>query len=406
MDKFQTIKFTDGDLSLDVRVSVEDGTIWLSANEIAKLFNVSIATARRVIKSTYKRIESDVFLSSEKKSKNDFILHLSHKTRPITLYDSNFIIEIEKEIKSEHFEAFKNLVARNFSSNDHNENGQIVIFDNGSLSLDVTVSPKEDTVWLTQVQIALLFETSVSNVSMHIKNILNDGELDSNSVIKNFLSTAQDNKQYLVQQYNLDMILAIGYRIKGKRAIEFRKWVSNILRDYMIKGYVINESRTLVTADNFLRLENEFYNLKNKIENVITDNSFVKEKIVFKGEVFDAYELICSIISKATNNVKIIDPYFDYKSFIYLKNVPSNIDRVVYKSYYSTLSLKEIHKFIRQYGNITIVENNDFHDRFIIIDDRECYSIGASLNYAGTKTFGIIKIETKELVDAILVRLN
>lgn len=73
MDKFKTIKFTDGDLSLDVRVSVEDGTIWLSANEIAKLFNVSIATARRVIKSTYKRVESDVILSSEKKSKNDFI---------------------------------------------------------------------------------------------------------------------------------------------------------------------------------------------------------------------------------------------------------------------------------------------------------------------------------------------
>lgn len=406
MDKFKTIKFTDGDLSLDVRVSVEDGTIWLSANEIAKLFNVSIATARRVIKSTYKRIESDVILSSEKKSKNDFILHLSHKTRPITLYGNNFIIEIEKEIKSEHFEALKNLVARNFSSNDHNENGQIVIFDNGSLSLDVTVSPKEDTVWLSQVQISLLFETSVSNVSMHIKNILNDGELDSDSVIKDFLSTAQDNKQYLVQQYNLDMILAIGYRIKGKRAIEFRKWVSNILRDYIIKGYVINESRTLVTADNFLRLENEFYNLKNKIENIITDNSFAKEKIVFKGEVFDAYELICSIISKATNNVKIIDPYFDYKSLIYLKNVPSNIDRVIYKSHYSTLSLKEIHKFMSQYGNITVVENNDFHDRFIIIDDRECYSIGASLNYAGTKTFGIIKIETKELVDAILDSLN
>lgn len=406
MDKFRTTKFTDGDLSLDVRVSVEDGTIWLSANEIAKLFDVSIATARRVIKSTYKRIESDVILSSEKKSKNDFILHLSHKTRPITLYGNNFIIEIEKEIKSEHFEAFKNLVARNFGSNDHIENGQIVIFDNGSLSLDVTVSPKEDTVWLTQVQISLLFETSVSNVSMHIKNILNDGELDSDSVIKDFLSTAQDNKQYLVQQYNLDMILAIGYRIKGKRAIEFRKWASNILRDYMIKGYVINESRTLVTADNFLRLENEFYNLKNKIENIITNNSFAKEKIVFKGEVFDAYELICSIISKATKNVKIIDPYFDYKSLIYLKNVPSNIDRVIYKSHYSTLSLKEIHKFMSQYGNITVVENNDFHDRFIIIDDRECYSIGASLNYAGTKTFGIIKIETKELVDAILDSLN
>ena len=146
--------------------------------------------------------------------------------------------------------------------------------------------------------------------------------------------------------------------------------------------------------------------MKNKVENIVKDNSYVKEKIVFKGEVFDAYELISSIISKATNNVKIIDPYFDYQSFIYLKKVSPKIDRIIYKSYHSTLSIKEINKFIRQYGYVTVIDNNDFHDRFIIIDDKECYSIGSSLNYAGNKTFGIIKIETKELVEAILSSLN
>ncbi len=409
MDNFKTIKFTDGDFSLDVRVSVEDGTIWLSANEIAKLFDVSIATARRVIKSTYNLIESDVILSSEKKSKNDFILRLSHKTRPITLYGNSFIIEIEKELKGKHFRTFENFIIKNqrYKESDNNsENNNIIIFDNGTIKLDVSVSPKEETVWLTQVQISLLFETTVSNISMHIKNILSDNELDPNSVIKDFLSTAQDNKQYLVQQYNLDMILAIGYRIKGKRAIEFRKWVSNVLKEYMIKGYAINESRAIVTADNFLRLENEIYSLKNKIESIVKDNSYVKEKIVFKGEVFDAYELISSIVSKANNKIIIIDPYFDYQSLIFLKKVSPKVDRIIYKSRFSALSIGEINKFIIQYGKITVIDNNDFHDRFIIIDDKECYSIGSSLNHAGTKTFGIIKIETNELVEAILSHLN
>ena len=130
MDNFETIKFTDGDFSLDVKVSVEDGTIWLSANEIAKLFNVSIATARRVIKSTYNLIESDVILSSEKKSKNDFILRLSHKTRPITLYGNSFIIEIEKELKSKHFRTFENFIIksqRNKESDNNSGNNNIVI---------------------------------------------------------------------------------------------------------------------------------------------------------------------------------------------------------------------------------------------------------------------------------------
>ena len=403
MDNFKTIKFTDGDFSLDVRVSVEDGTIWLSANEMATLFNVAVTTIRRIIKSTYNVDDTTKSAISAKNASFASMVVRSSKKKPLILYGFNVIKTVGMRFNKDIVEKLDSFVNESFGIK---ENRNIIIYNNGSLSLDVTISPKEETVWLTQVQISLLFETTVSNISMHIKNILSDNELDPNSVIKDFLSTAQDNKQYLVQQYNLDMILAIGYRIKGKRAIEFRKWVSNVLKEYMIKGYAINESRAIVTADNFLRLENEIYSLKNKIENIVKDNSYVKEKIVFKGEVFDAYELISSIVSKANNKIIIIDPYFDYQSLIFLKKVSPKVDRIIYKSCYSTLSIGEINKFIIQYGKITVINNNDFHDRFIIIDDKECYSIGSSLNYAGTKTFGIIKIETKELVEALLSSLN
>jgi len=403
MDNFKIIKFTDGDISLDVRVSVEDGTIWLSASEMAVLFKVAATTIRRIIKSTYNVDDTTKSAISAKNASFASMVVRSSKKKPLILYGFNVIKTVGMRFNKDIVEKLDSLVNESFGIK---ENRNIIIYNNGSLSLDVTISPKEETVWLTQVQISLLFETTVSNISMHIKNILSDNELDPNSVIKDFLSTAQDNKQYLVQQYNLDMILAIGYRIKGKRAIEFRKWVSNVLKEYMIKGYAINESRAIVTADNFLRLENEIYSLKNKIENIVKDNSYVKEKIVFKGEVFDAYELISTIVSKANNKIIIIDPYFDYQSLIFLKKVSPKVNRIIYKSRYSTLSIGEINKFIIQYGKITVINNNDFHDRFIIIDDKECYSIGSSLNYAGTKTFGIIKIETKELVESILSHLN
>ncbi|MBQ6921304.1 MAG: virulence RhuM family protein [Bacilli bacterium] len=403
MTNFETIKFTDGDLSLDVRVSVEDNTIWLSANEIAALFNVAATTIRRAIKSTY---NVDATTKSAINAKNapiaSMVINLPKK-KPLTVYSLDVIKTIGLRINKDITKKFESFVLESLNIKDNNN---IIIYNNGSINLDVSVDPKEDTVWLTQNQIASLFESSRPNITMHINNIFSEGELMPDSVSKDFLHTALDGKQYLVQQYNLDMILAIGYRIKGKRAIEFRKWVSNVLKEYMIKGYSINESRALVTADNFLRLENEIYSLKNKIENIVKDNSYIKEKIVFKGEVFDAYELISSIVSKANNKIIIIDPYFDYQSLIFLKKVSPIVDRIIYKSRFSTLSIKEINKFIVQYGKITVINNNDFHDRFIILDDKECYSIGSSLNYAGNKTFGIIKIETKELVEAILSSLN
>lgn len=412
MDKFKTIKFTDGDLSLDVRVSVEDGTIWLSANEIAILFNVSIATARRVIKSTYKRIESDVILSSEKKSKNDFILHLSHKTRPITLYGFNFIIEIEKDLKSEHFRAFENFIIKNKwlkEPNNHSRDNNVVIFDNGTVKLDVNISLSEETVWLTQEQIATLFETTQQNVSLHIKNIFDEGELEMNSVFKDFLYTAQDNKQYIVSHYNLDLILAIGYRIKGKVAIDFRKWVTKILKDYLINGIAINDRcDDSMFYKGLINLNNQYAELKEELKAIRESNLYLleKEKVFFNGEYFDAFDFVSEILAMAKTSIKIIDPYFDRHGLSFLRRLPEGIEKRVYKSKKSKLANIDIQKFTAQYGKITISTIDNFHDRFIIIDDQLCYALGTSLNHMGKRVFAVNKIETKELVNAILVRLN
>ena len=120
---------------------------------------------------------------------------------------------------------------------------QIVIFKDGALELDVKITPELDTVWLSLEQLADLFEKNKSTISRHIKNIFTEGELFSNSVVANFATTASDGKTYNVSYYNLDVIISVGYRVKSKRGIAFRKWASSVIKQYLLAGYAVNEKR-------------------------------------------------------------------------------------------------------------------------------------------------------------------
>ena len=122
-------------------------------------------------------------------------------------------------------------------------NNDIVIFRNGELELEVSVSEDRETVWLTQKQIAELFGKDRRTITRHIQNIYKDNELEQDSVCSFFEHTGSDGKNYKVQFYNLDMILAVGYRVKSPNGIVFRKWATSILKDYMLKGYAINQKR-------------------------------------------------------------------------------------------------------------------------------------------------------------------
>ena len=120
--------------------------------------------------------------------------------------------------------------------------GQVIIYNTADGNTKLEVKFYEDTVWLSQNQIAQLFQTKKQNISYHINNILNDNELNRNSVVKEFLTTALDGKKYLVQYYNLEMIIALGYRIKSNVATNFRKWATATLEEYMVKGFAINDN--------------------------------------------------------------------------------------------------------------------------------------------------------------------
>ena len=143
---------------------------------------------------------------------------------------------------------------------------EVVKFKNDEFELDVNVDPKEKTIWLSLDQISTLFERDKSVISRHIKNIFTNGEINENSVVAFFATTALDGKIYNVKYYNLDIILAVGYRVNSKRGIEFRTWANGVLKQYLLQGYVINEERTLVTNENYVRLINKVESIDERVK--------------------------------------------------------------------------------------------------------------------------------------------
>lgn len=264
-----------------------------------------------------------------------------------------------------------------------NKNYELIKFEDGDFTLDVNVSPDEDTVWLTQKQMSQLFNVSVDNISLHIKNIIADNELD-NSVIEEYSVTASDGKKYKTKIYNLDMIISVGYRVKSKRGILFRKWANSILKQYLLNGYAINNDRILAYQSNILQLEANYINIENRIKNIEQTIYADNNLIVFEGEILKPYSFLIKLFFLAKEQIVIIDNYADE----FLLDMLSNITVLVFiytssSSYLNKCELK---------NNISIIHTDVFHDRYIIIDN-VTYTMGTSFNSIGKKRFTISKLE-------------
>ena len=165
-----------------------------------------------------------------------------------------------------------------------NEKNEIILFENQGVKLEVNL--KEETVWLTQKQMAELFDKDRRTITRHIQNIYKDNELEENSVCSFFEHTAEDGKKYNVQYYNLDMIISVGYRVNSKRGIMFRKWATSILKDYMLKGYAINQRRL-----DYLEKTVKIIGIANRIDEKL-ENSDAKGILKVIGEYSKALDLL------------------------------------------------------------------------------------------------------------------
>ena len=275
--------------------------------------------------------------------------------------------------------------------NNQEKKYELIKFEDGDFSLDVNVSPEEETVWLTQKDMALLFNVSIDNISLHIKNIINDGELDQ-SVFEESSITASDGKKYKTKIYNLDMIISVGYRVKSRRGIIFRKWANSILKQYLLKGSVINEERCLSCTSNIISLQNKVETIESKIKNMEDDLYLENSKAFFEGEIIEPYTFIRHIFFLAKKELVITDYYADNYLISMLKDVKVKITIITSSnSYLNKINIP---------NNINIKHNDNIHGRYIFIDDKYVYALDNSFNNIGKKEFIIMKLDniTKEMI--------
>ena len=268
------------------------------------------------------------------------------------------------------------------------EQGEIVIykaFDQAEFQIEVRV--EDETVWLNRNQIAILFDRDVKTIGKHIANVLKE-ELRSFSVVANFATTASDGKVYQVEHYSLDMIISVGYRVKSQRGIQFRIWANKVLKEYLLKGHVLNHRLE--------RIENDVFYLKRKVDDIdflINTNLPPNEGIFYDGQIFDAYKFVSELVKSAKKSIVLIDNYVDESVLTLLSKRNTSVEATIYSASISSQFKLDLKKFNAQYPKITIKTFTKSHDRFLIIDDLTVYHIGASLKDLGKKWFAFSKIE-------------
>ena len=282
---------------------------------------------------------------------------------------------------------------------------EIVLYQpNDQLSLEVKV--ENDTVWLNRNQMAVLFDRDVKTIGKHINNALHE-ELAPvvakyaptqkvNPVVAKFATTAADGKVYQVEYYSLDVILSVGYRVKSSRGIEFRRWANNVLKEYVLRGYAMNQ-RILAVEE---RVDNRLMSHERRLEAVEEKiDFFVRtalpplEQVFYEGQFFEARVVLEKIIKTATKRVIVIDAYIDAATFEMLDVRAKGVTADIYSDG-EYKSLREAHNASRSAQPINTHKwAKASHDRWLIVDDT-VYHCGHSLKDMGKKLCAITQIGT------------
>ena len=274
---------------------------------------------------------------------------------------------------------------------------EIVLYrPNEQFQLEVQL--KDETVWLTQQQIADLFGVKQPAVSKHLSNIFREGELDKNSVHSILEYTAADGKVYSTQFYNLDAILSVGYRVNSKNATLFRRWANQVLKDYMLRGYAVNQ-RLQNIEDQLASQQKQLAQHQEQIDFFVRTSLPPVEGIFYDGQIFDAYTFINDRIREEKKRIVLIDNYVDDSVLTMLDKRHEDVEAIVYTKNISRQLSLDFEKHNAQYSPIEVKQFDRAHDRFLCIDDT-VYLIGASLKDLGKKWFGFVKLEqpTDELL--------
>ena len=283
-----------------------------------------------------------------------------------------------------------NQISTSGSELSQKEQNQIILYrPNDTISLEVRL--ENETVWLTQMQIANLFGVGQPAISKHLKNIFTSEELDINSVYSILEYTANDGKIYNTGFYNLDAILSIGYRVNSKNATLFRQWANKVLKEYLLRGHALNYKFELIEEQ--LKEHRAILDKhEDKIDFFVRTSLPPSEGVFHNGQIFDAYKFATDLIKSAKKSLVLIDNYVDESVLLMLSKREAGVSAKIYTTNISKQLTLDLAKHNKQYPPIEIFMHTTSHDRFLIIDDTEVYHIGASLKDLGKKLFAFSKL--------------
>jgi len=267
---------------------------------------------------------------------------------------------------------------------------EIVLYQAQNQLQRIEVRVENETVWLNRNQIASLFDRDVKTIGKHINNALKE-ELQEFSTVANFATVQKEGNRTVTRQieyYNLDVIISVGYRVKSKQGVQFRIWANSILKDYLLKGYTLNNRMN--------RIEDNLHQLSEKVSSIdfqINTNQLPKQGIFFNGQVFDAYIFVADLIKTAKKDLVLIDNYIDETTLLLFSKRNKNVNCTIYTQKISKVLQQDLEKHNAQYPKITLNTFKKAHDRFLIIDQKTVYHIGASLKDVGKKWFAFSKME-------------
>ncbi len=374
--------------------------------DLAECFGVETKYLNRVVKRNAEKFASD-----------DYMLQLNHeeclRCQIVTLntnqgqhlkYLPNAFTEegvraLAQVLKRQVDVRFEPEITEPESIDESWNKGTVVLY-RGENGTNLEVQVMDETVWLTQEQLSILLGSTPQNITTHIRNIYEEGELDFTATCKDYLQVRFEGSRSVsrtLKIYNLDVIISVGYRVKSVQGIRFRQWANRVLKDYLIKGYSINwrlQNLEDKYDKRFNAIENKLDEHQDKIDFFVRTNLPPVEGVVFDGQIFDAYDIACKIVRSARKRIILFDNYIDETVLTLLDKREERVSAVIYTNRITEQLRLDLSRHNAQYNEIELHEFKRSHDRFLCIDDT-VYHIGASLKDLGKKWFAFNRMELK-----------
>ncbi|MBR4519330.1 MAG: virulence RhuM family protein [Victivallales bacterium] len=277
------------------------------------------------------------------------------------------------------------------------EKNEIIVYQpDETIRLEVRL--EQESIWLTQLEIATLFGVQKAAISKHLKNIFQSGELHTEATVSKMETLQQEGARQVVRiqdYYNLDAIIAVGYRVNSMRATRFRQWATQVLRQYLLRGYAVN--------DRLDRLENKVARHDEQIGLFLKTALPPVEGVLFEGQICDAYATAMKLIRSAQNSLALIDNYIDESVLTMLGGRAPRVVATIYTRHISRKLQLDLQRYNAQYPPITLKPCRGVHDRFLLIDGTVTYHIGASLKDLGKSLFAFSRLElpASEILDRL-----